>query len=110
MPAQRALVGARFSIPQTDRFVIAAGGDDRSVGRKGHGIDVFAAYSLKQLVLTLLAFLVQILLPVPVTVPWSLVPWTGFLGLKALTDGPCLPGLRHYTDIPTQKSSSYLWL
>ncbi len=75
MPDQRALAGACYDIPQTDRSVTAARGDDLSVRRKGHGIDASTAKSLKQLVLTLLALLVQIRLRVPVTGHGHL--WTG---------------------------------
>ncbi len=43
VPAQRELAGARYGIPQTDRFVTASRSNDRTVGRKGHGIDAITA-------------------------------------------------------------------
>jgi hypothetical protein len=59
MTFQRALAGAGCRVPEIDRVVPASGRKKPSVGRKRHGSDSFTAYSLKKLVLTLLASLAQ---------------------------------------------------
>ena len=69
MSFQRALAEARFNIPQTDRLVRAAGDNELAVSREGHGLDRTTAKSVKKIVLTLLAVLLQRLLTVPVTGP-----------------------------------------
>jgi len=72
MTFKSVLAGACFHIPQFYRLVTAAGGNDLAVTRKRDRPYVTAAKSLKKLVFTLLALLVQ-----PVTVHRSVDGFTG---------------------------------
>ena len=77
MTFQRALAGAGCRVPEIDRVVPASGRKKPSVGRKRHGSDSFTAYSLKNLVLTVLALLEYKDFSVPVTVTWTVDGFTG---------------------------------
>ena len=65
MAFNRTLAGAGFRIPQPDGAISAAGSKKPAVGREGHRSDLATKKSLKKSVFTLLALLVQRLLPVP---------------------------------------------